>query len=208
MKNIKDTLTALALGALAMTSVAISAADTEKRHIMIKVDKSGDHDAKVDLKVDGEAEAFTMPELEVGESKTITTKSGKTILISKTEEGLTLDVEGKQVNLPSFGGNLGARIHSSLPLHKTLKDSIQISGVKLDDNQKQIIKDAFVAAGIDKKINFSEHNIMVFSTDDMEFGKGGKHMKWFGDDDAQFEFIVDEDSEVIIDKKIIHIEEK
>ncbi|TQV87342.1 hypothetical protein [Aliikangiella coralliicola] len=208
MKNIKQTLTALTLGAIAMTSVAISAADTEKRHIMVKVDKSGDHDALVDLKVDGDAEAFTMPELEVGESKTITTKSGKTIFISKTEEGLTLDVEGKQVKLPSFDGHLGARIHSSLPLHQSFKNTVQISGVKLDDNQKQIIKDAFAAAGIDKKINFSEHNLMVFSTDDMEFGKGGKHMKWFGESDAQFEFIVDDESEVIIDKKIIHIEEK
>jgi len=217
-KSFKQSLLAVALGAIAMSSLTISASETQERHVMIKIDKTDGDEAMVDLSVDGFEEVFSMPDLEVGESKTITTESGKTITLYKTEKGLSVEVDGKKIELPGLSGNLAAHIQRSMPLHTMVEDNVQISGVELDDNQKQIIQNAFIAAGIEKKISFSNKNIMIFqtgdkvlSTDKVKFIKAGDHQfNWSTDTDGKLEVIVnsDSDSEVQVHTKVIHIEEK
>ena len=194
MKSIKETFTAFAVGALAMTTVAVSASDSEHRTVMIKMDKSNDQDAVVDLTVDGNAEAFTLPDLEVGETRTITTKSGNDIVVSKDEDGLTINLDGEEVDIPSFSGNLGARIHRSSALHQMIEDSVHISGVKLDDNQKQIIRDAFLAAGIDKKVKFNDNSFaFITASPDIEVLNGDSDFHWVSDGENKIEVIVDEE---------------
>lgn len=46
--------------------------------------------------------------LEEGESKTFTTDSGKEVTITRTEEGYTLDVDGKEMKIKTGGGNATA----------------------------------------------------------------------------------------------------
>jgi len=213
MKPFKDTVLAIAVGAFAMVSLALSANDSEAEMVMVKINKSDNDEAMVDLEVDGNAEMFSLPDLQIGETKTITTQSGKNILVSKTEEGVSIELDGKTVELPSFSGNLGARIHRAAPLHQIVEDSVQISGVKLDDNQKQIIEDAFRAAGIDKKLTFNEHTIHMFSAKDgFEFVSDGEEVHtWHANGDAKIKVLVNEDSEdgvLKIKKKHIIIEKK
>lgn len=210
MKKIKDTLFAFAVGTFAMSSMVISASDHEPKMVMIQVNKTNDEKALVDLEVDGIAEAFKLPDLEVGESQTITTQSGNNVLVTRTEEGLTVELDGQEVKLPTFDGSLGARIHGSSAIHQIHKDNVQISGVKLDDNQKQIIKDAFKAAGIEKEVSFNEHSIQMFNVKDgYQFITGDKEIEWHSDGNANIEVIVDgdEDAQRII-KKHIKIKKK
>lgn len=46
--------------------------------------------------------------LEEGESKTFTTDSGKEVTITRTEEGYTLDVDGKEIKIQAGGDNATA----------------------------------------------------------------------------------------------------
>ncbi|TQV77470.1 hypothetical protein FLL45_05880 [Aliikangiella marina] len=203
MKKLKDTLFAFAVGTFAMSSLVISASDQEPKMVMIQVNKSNDENAVVDLEIDGNVEAFDLPELQVGESKSITTQSGNNVLVTKTEEGLTVDVDGKTIKLPSFSGNLGARIHGSSAIHQIHKDTVQISGVKLDETQKQIIKDAFKAAGIEKELSFNEHSIQLVNvTDGFQFVTGDKEFEWHSNGDSNIEVIVEGDGSENVEKII------
>ena len=216
-KTFKHTLLALALGSIAMGSINISANETKERRVMVKIDKTDGQESMVDLSVDGVNEAFVLPELSIGETRNITTQSGKEIIVSKTDKGLSVNIDGKDIALPGVGANLAAHIQRSMPLHSISEDSVQISGVELDDNQKQIIQDAFKSAGIDKKVTFSNKNIMIFQTGDHELTSenikliknGENDFTWHSDNDGQIEVIVnsDSDSDVQVHTKVIHIEE-
>gem|GEM_PF-2216273 len=214
VKSFKHTLLAVAFGAIGMGSLAISASETEERHVMIKIDKTDGHDALIDLKVDGFAEAFSLPDLEDGGSEAIVTESGKTIVVSKMDGKLSIEVDGKNIDLPELNSNLSAHIRRSMPLHHKMDNSIQINGADLDENQMQIIKDAFLAAGVDKKIRFSKGNMMVFSTgDDINFGdnkviikKSGGDFEWVSDDQEVFELKVGNDAETKVHTRVLHVE--
>jgi len=201
MKPIKQTVTAFLLGLFAMTSISLAANETEKQLVVVQVDKSDNQDAKVEVKVDGSAESFNLPEMEVGDSKTIITESGKSVTLNKTEGGITMDIDGKSVPLPLFSGNLGARIHRSMPLHHMTSDQITISGVELDDSQKQIIRDAFLTAGItDKKVLFATQKFMVLSSEhDFESDGNTQVMQWHSKDGGEVEI------EVMADQ--LHVDE-
>ena len=94
-----------------------------------------------------------------------------------------------------------------------VENSVQISGVKLDETQKQIIEDAFRAAGIEKKIRFNEHAVHMFSVSDgFEFVTDGEAAHtWHTDGDSNIEVIVEDETEdglVKVKKKHIVIEKK
>lgn len=190
MKSLKKSLIAFCIGATAMGSLAAIA--SEAKMVMININKNNDDNAVVDLKIDGDSDMFTLPDLQVGETSTFTSKSGKTIITTKTENGYVVDVDGKEIKIPLFEGKLGAKLHKSLPIHQMNHDAINVSGVELDETQQQIIKDAFAAAGIDKKVNFNNHKIMMISTGDISLDGNHKSFEWFSKDG---------DVDVVIDGK-------
>ncbi|MCW8876146.1 MAG: hypothetical protein OQJ89_05625 [Kangiellaceae bacterium] len=189
MKLVRRTLAAMLLGATAMGSMSVVAFETKVHKVMVKVDKSGDEDAVVDLNINGSEDVFVLEEMEVGETKTFTTQSGKEVVVAKTDKGTKINVDGKDIDIPISGANLAAKLHRSMPLHHMTEDSIRVSGVDLDDNQKQIIRDGFAAAGIDKKVTFSNDNIFVFSSDNIETD-GKKVIEWISDNKGTFDIEV------------------
>ena len=193
MKTFKKTLMAMCLGATAMGSMAAIA--SEAKNVMISVNKTNNSDAVVDVKIDGNTDVFKIPELQIGESHTFTSESGNDIVATKTEEGLVISVNGEELKLPVLG-KLGAKLHKSMPLHKATSDAIDISGVELDEMQQQIIRDAFAAAGVEKKVNFNKHKVMVLSTEDFEFGDKTKTLEWVSKNgEGNFDVIIDSDVE-------------
>jgi len=93
-----------------------------------------------------------------------------------------------------------------MPLHQRVENNIQINGVDLDENQKQIIKDAFLAAGVDKKVTFSKGHTMMFTTSDGVDLEGKNFVIKSGAHDV--EWLSDSNSDIQIHTKIIHIEEE
>jgi hypothetical protein len=73
------------------------------RSIMVKTRKIDGQAATTELILVGEGganEVFQVPELAVGESRTFTTESGKTIDVKRMDRGYSLAIDGKTIVLP------------------------------------------------------------------------------------------------------------
>ncbi len=204
MKKLKNSLMAFCIGATAMGSLSVIGSDAKT--VLINVNKNNDENAVVDIKIDGETDMFNLPDLQEGESKTFTSSSGKTIVTTKTAEGYIVEVDGKEINIPIFVGKLGAKLHKSMPIHQVKENVINVSGADLDETQQQIIKDAFLAAGIEKEVRFNKHKVMVFSTGkEFKLDGNGHALEWIAKD-GDFDIKIDgEDGNKVL-HKVIRIE--
>jgi len=166
MKTIKSSLLPFFVGLIGFTAISISANETVEKNVMVQIHKLSDSNTKVDLDVNGHAEVFNLPDLEVGETKEIITESGESISVSKTESGITVNIGGEEVNLPSVGNEMAAHmIRGGAPLHTNVSKGIQVIG-DLTEEQIAIIKDGFAAAGVEKEVKFTKgHEMRFFSID-------------------------------------------
>lgn len=207
MKTLRKTMTAMCIGLAAMGSLSTIAEDVNEHTVMINVNKTGDANSVFDIKIDGVEDSFEISDLALGETKTFTTDSGKVIVATKTEEGMNLTVDGKEIKLPSFGGKFGTKLHRSMPFHHSIKDTVQVSGVELDETQRQIILDAFAAAGINKKVSFTNNNVMFIKAGSLGEDGGQKVLQWNSGEDSNFEVIVEGDENANVEvHKMIRIE--
>jgi hypothetical protein len=179
MKKIQSTIAALTFGVLSFAAVSISADEIKEKNVMVQIHKLHDADTKVDIDVNGNAEVFNLPELNIGETKNIVTESGNTIDVSRTDSGYTVTIDGEEISLPNAGSEMSANIvKQMMPLHTSAKDEIQVIG-DLTDEQIAIIKDGFAAAGVNKEVKFTKgHEMRFISIDD----KGGNLEFEFGGD--------------------------
>ena len=188
MKSVKSTLTTFAIGVLAFVAMSTGARENEEHDVMVEVHKMSNSDALVDLKINGNSEVFSLPELEIGESEDIITESGKVIYLSRTEQGLSVSIDGKEIDLPHVGGDMQAHfLTSGLSLHKKMSSNIQVIG-DLTEEQIAIIKDGFAAAGVEKEIDFtSVHEMKFFFSGD---GKQFENInKWINEDGENVKII-------------------
>ncbi len=215
MKSIKSTILAIAVGTIGFATLSISANESEERNVMVQVHKLSDSNSKVDLKVDGNTEVFSLPDLEVGETKEITTEAGNLVSVTKTESGVTVTVNGKEVNLPRIGGDMSAHfLKDSVPLHTKVQKGIQVIG-DLTDEQIAIVRDGFLAAGVDKEISFTKGHEMRFISingDDhknYEFEFDGDVNSWTSEDGKHIKVIKmgDSEGEIHLESKVLIIEE-
>lgn len=174
MKTIKSTIAAMAIGMVGFGAISISADELEEKNVMVQIHKLSDSNTKVDLNFNGEAQVFNLPDLEVGETKEIVSESGSTISVTKTESGISVSMDGEEINLPAVGGDMAAHfMKSGMPLHTNVSKGIQVIG-DLTDEQIAIVKDAFAAAGVEKEVNFTKGHEMQFISIDGEEHNGMK----------------------------------
>ena len=197
MKTLKSTLAAITMGVIGFGAISISANETEEKNVFVQIHKLSDSNTKVDLDVNGHAEVFNLPDLEVGETKDIITESGSTISVTKTESGVSVSIDGEEISLPAVGGDMAAHfIKGGMPLHTDTSDGIQVIG-DLTEEQIAIIKDAFAAAGVEKKVKFTKGHQMRFITID---GKDGDNVNFEFKSDSSHSWTSDGDSKVKIIK--------
>ena len=151
---------------------------------------------KVQIKViadtGGEAVELDLSDLQVGETRWITSDSGKEIGITREENGYRMDIDGEETFIMSPGDDMHNRImvHATTDgegLHESMSnvwvtddaqviqldgmasDGVFISGLgDLDEYQKADIIDALRAAGVEKEIHFAPSggpHMMSFSID-------------------------------------------
>ncbi len=104
MRNIR------AIGALgAATAVLLAslfpalavAGQAHQQKLVIAID-DGTEDGQVFINVDDAQDAIDIDKLQVGESRSIVDEQGRSILLTKTETGLDLNVDGRVIALPSY----------------------------------------------------------------------------------------------------------
>lgn len=161
----------LATLAILMTFGAAMAQEVEKK-MEIKVMVTGDDgDETSEVHWVSDDMGFDMQDLAVGETRTIEGEAGKTVTVTREEEGFSIDVEGKTVTIPNMGehgthmafiGEGGEHqefdvqvMGGSHMMQAHHPDGITIvSGKALDDSVKDSIRSVLISAGNDDEVTF------------------------------------------------------
>lgn len=145
-----------------LIGAAAVAGEGHETHIKIKVDSDGDvfewHSDDSDLDLDG---------LEVGETRTLTSKDGKEATVTRTEDGLVFEADGKTIDIMKLHGDSGIpALHGDhdvvIDTEKRIKiiksggnEAVTIiSAAGIDADKKARIEAALEEAGVDGEILF------------------------------------------------------
>lgn len=153
------------------------AQESIEKHIKIAID---DGSGPVEIDVDG-AGAFDPSDLQVGESRSIVDQDGRTVLFTRTADGLEVTIDGETIDLPAMhgahaaqhGGNMDVRVMRMHGSGGPGGDAITIlSGKPLDESVKETIRSALVSAGETRQVVFidedavDDHAMMIHGSDD------------------------------------------
>ncbi len=161
----------LAVLAVLMTFGTAIAQEVEKK-MEIKVVVAGDgSDERSEIHWVSNDMDFDMQDLAVGESRTIESESGKTVTITRADDGFSFDVDGKTVMVPDMGAH-GAHMafagngamHEEIEVDVTSDVHVMrahhpegvtiVSGKPLDDSVKDSIRSVLISAGNDEEVTF------------------------------------------------------
>ncbi len=185
MNNLK----LVALAAL-MTFGAAAAQDVAvEKKVEIRIMTSGDGgDDATSVHWVSDDTGFDMEDLAVGESRTLDNESGKTVTVTREEDGFSFNVDGKTITMPvmgphgphmAFHGAPGDPMEPGEPLAPGDPVDIDvrimgaphhadgvtiISGKPLDDSVKESIRSVLISAGNDEEVIF------------IDGSDGGRHM--------------------------------
>lgn len=162
----------LAALALLMTFGAVQAQDVEKK-MQIKVVVAGDGDETSEMHWISDDMDFDLQDLAIGESRTIESESGKTVTITRADEGFSFDIDGKTVMMPDMGAH-GSHMafmgdggeHEEIDVDVQVmgdahvmrahhpKGITIVSGKPLDDSVKDSIRSVLISAGNGEEVTF------------------------------------------------------
>jgi hypothetical protein len=159
---------ALALG-LAATAFA-----GEEMKMKIAVVEDGS-DGEIRIELDSDDIGFNLDELQEGETRSLVDKSGQSILITRTAEGYTFDVDGETIDMPMLGGDHEKLVWvegdggADVDVHVVRKakfigedhmgSTMIMSAEPIDEATQQVIKSALGSAGHDGEVHFVTHNM-------------------------------------------------
>jgi hypothetical protein len=147
---------AMALG----LASAVLAGDDGKHETVIKVVKSGG-DADVRIELDSNDMGFNLDDLQVGESRSVVDDDGRSILITREDDGFSFNVDGETIELPMLHGAHGGATwvgkDADVDVHfigkKAFLDEdgvdgpVVITGKAVDEATRLAIEAAFESSG-------------------------------------------------------------
>jgi hypothetical protein len=157
----------------------------QKIEVKVISDDGGD---TTRLVLDSDELGFNLHDMQVGENQSAIDKEGRAVLITRTEDGFSFEVDGKIIEMPAFDGlheknvwisegefapdvdvdvrvmHKGMGMHPGMAPHVMMEDEgvMIISGKEVDAATQQVIRTALESAG---------HESVHF----MGGGEGGPH---------------------------------
>ncbi|MCW8879911.1 MAG: hypothetical protein OQJ89_09645 [Kangiellaceae bacterium] len=159
LESILKSVVAFAMICILPTSLA----DDSNEKLIVSMVKGDNTYSLVRIKTDESEEELKIPQLEVGSSVELKSKTGKTIVVSKDSQGIKVNLEEKTILLPKFKGKYGVKLSRTSPLHSKIEKDIIVSGAEFSPEQMQIIKQAFANAGVNKPVKFSNHQVFFMN---------------------------------------------
>ena len=155
-----------------LIATAAMAGEEHRTHIKIAVD--GDDTEHRVIEFDSQDSGVNLHDLEVGETRTLTDKSGQEVVVTRTEDGMEFDVEGEKIELNHMIGDFDGEheIEIMHDGHKTEDVIVKkhkkehmikahassgvtiISGDEIDDATRAKIEAALKEAGKDGDVQF------------------------------------------------------
>ena len=144
-----------------------------KIEIAIDDDDSGHQSFAFDSKDAG----FSLHDMEVGETRELTGESGNTGLLTRTDDGFVMDVNGEKIDLSDLQDTVGAHVvhmsvdgdHKKMKKHKKVRmiktdddnGVTIISGKSIDEATRERIREALQSAGQDGEVVFIDSNELM-----------------------------------------------
>ncbi len=97
-KTIASTVAVLCFAAASFASEDIKT----KMHIEL-ID--GSHDDAFRIELDSDEMGFNLHDMQVGENRSVVDKSGRSILVTRGEDGFVFNVDGETIEMPVFDGD-------------------------------------------------------------------------------------------------------
>jgi hypothetical protein len=118
---------------------------------------------------------FDLDEMQVGESRSIVDESGQAILITRGEEGFSINIDGETIELPRLHGGEHGGMHwigdggeSDINVHvmrdinvrrtKEMSGTMIMSPKPIDDATQQAIRSLLESAGYGDDVKFMDHD--------------------------------------------------
>jgi phage gp45-like len=154
---------AMALG----LASAVLAGDDGKHETFIKVVKAGG-DSDVRIELDSDDMGFNLDDLQVGETRSVVDDEGRSILITREEEGFSFNVDGEIVQLPMLHGEHDGTVwigdETDVDVHVIGKQAfidegsidgpVIITGQAVDEATRQAIEAALQSSGHAGEVTF------------------------------------------------------
>lgn len=139
--------------------IASAALASERHETHIKVLSDEDGEVFEWRSSDPEAD---FSDLEVGESRIVTGDDGKEVTVTRTEDGIEFDVDGKKIDLMAFGADADVDVTIDIEKSENVKiiktddttDVTIISSDEIDDETRARIEAVLKDAGKDGEILF------------------------------------------------------
>jgi hypothetical protein len=169
MVNLKTIASTVAVLCFAAASFASEEVKT-KMHIELIDDN--DHGA-FRIELDSDEMGFNLHDMQVGENQSVVDKSGKSILVTREEDGFVFNVDGETIEMPIFDGEhhgavwVGAEHDVDVKVH-VMKDvnftkaegevgTMIMSSKPIDEATQQAIKSLLESTGHGSEVNFINH---------------------------------------------------
>ena len=169
MINLKTVASMVAILCFAAASVSGEELKT-KMHIKVIGDSP---DGAIEIKLDSDDMDFDLHDMQVGENRSMVDELGKSILVTREENGFSFNVDGETVEVPAFDGeNHGAvwaskdhdqdvDVHVMRDVNFIKAESMDgimiMSGKPIDEATQQAIKSLLESAGHGSDVNFIDH---------------------------------------------------
>ena len=161
------------LGALALGLAGSALADDNvamKMSIAV-VDGAGEKN----FTIDSDNLGFDLHDMQEGESRSIVDEAGQAILITRTSDGFSLNIDGETIDLPSFdgeshggmmwsgeGGGSDVDVHvihdTNVATMVEMDGTMIISAKPIDATTQQAIKDLLGTSGYSSDVNFIDRD--------------------------------------------------
>lgn len=169
--NLMRALKSAAIAAAFIFAAVTLADEANRTEIRIAVD-DGTADAHAVYSWSGGDLGFDLHEMQEGESRSFVDDAGRSVLITREAGGMKIEVDGKTIHMPLFGGkfehhagamagnfDLQMFAHEGLAPAGGADDITIISGQPLDGSTQESIKSVLLSAGHDGDVRFVDKSI-------------------------------------------------
>ena len=163
----------LSVVAVGLASAALAEDDVKMTMAIAVVDDDGGKERS--FKINSDDLGFDLQDMQEGENRSIVDESGKNILVTRTSDGFSFNIDGETIDLPAFHGEghhgmvwVGDGDASDVDVHvmhdtnmttmHEMNDTMIISGKPIDATTQQAIRDLLGSSGYASEVNFVDRD--------------------------------------------------
>jgi len=164
-------MNAIRWAAIAVALLLASAATAgEEKHMNFAI-AIDDGDGPVTLDLDSDDMGFSLHDLQVGETRSIVDKAGRNVMVTRTDDGFSFDVDGKKIDLPMLedahgmafatgDANVDVQVvhDAGYAMAGDMTGVTIISGEPIDDATRESIRSALISSGHSGEVNFIDRS--------------------------------------------------